>query len=151
MACKTEIKEKKRGPLAVIECTEDIPCNPCTTCCAQKAITFEGSINSLPKLDEDKCTGCGICVARCPGMAIFVVDREYSETECLVSFPHEFLPMPQAGEEIVASDRQGKPVCAGTVHRVVRPESFDGTAVVTIKIPKEYADQVRGIRTERGV
>ena len=44
---------RKKGPKAVIECKQDIPCNPCTTCCAFKAITFAGSISSLPELDEE--------------------------------------------------------------------------------------------------
>ena len=142
---------RKKGPKAVIECKQDIPCNPCTTCCAFKAITFAGSISSLPELDEEKCIGCGICVARCPGMAIFVVDEDYSETEGLVSFAHEFLPMPVVGQQIQATDRQGKVVCNGTVHKVMQSDAFDCTAVVTICIPKEHLQEVRGMkRLERG-
>ncbi|MBR4024904.1 MAG: 4Fe-4S binding protein, partial [Firmicutes bacterium] len=59
----------RKGPKAVIECTEDIPCNPCSTCCNFGAITIEGSISELPCLDEEKCTGCGLCIPACPGMA----------------------------------------------------------------------------------
>ena len=61
---------RKKGPKAVIDCKQDIPCNPCTTCCAFKAITFAGSISSLPELDEEKCIGCGICFKYCPANAI---------------------------------------------------------------------------------
>ena len=146
MAGKTDNARKLTGPVAVIECTEDIPCDPCATCCTRKAITFEGSINSIPRLEESKCNGCGICVAKCPGMAIFVVDESFSEEEGLVSFPHEFLPMPKTGDGVWAADRSGSAVCEGIVHKVINPKNFDGTAVVTVRVPRQYLSEVRGIR-----
>ncbi|MCQ2546510.1 MAG: 4Fe-4S binding protein [Clostridia bacterium] len=131
------------GPKAVIECTEDIPCNPCMTCCAKHAISLDGdSINSLPVLDDEKCNGCGICVASCPGMAIFVVDVN----EGTVALPYEFIPIPEEGQEIDATDRQGKFVCKGIVQKIMYTDKFDHTNVVTIKIPKEYVNDVRGMK-----
>ena len=146
MARKADNACKLTGPVAVIECTEDIPCDPCATCCAQKAITFDGSINSLPRLNETKCNGCGICVAKCPGMAIFVVDESFSEEEGLVSFPHEFLPMPKTGAGVQATDRCGSAVCEGIIHNVMNSKNFDGTTVVTVRVPRQYLNEVRGIR-----
>ena len=60
-----------KGPVAVIECAELIPCNPCEAACPSGAIKIGDSINNLPVLDEDKCTGCGICISSCPGLAIY--------------------------------------------------------------------------------
>lgn len=132
-----------RGPKAVIECTEDIPCNPCATCCSKNAITLKGdSIIDLPVIDESLCNGCGICVAKCPGMAIFVVDQDKGE----VSFPYEFLPLPEKGQSVEATDRQGKVICQGEVSRVMQSKQFDHTTVMTIAVPPEYVDEVRGIR-----
>ena len=132
-----------KGPKAVIECTEDIPCNPCMTCCAKHAITLDGeTINSLPTIEEEKCSGCGICVASCPGMAIFVVDEDAGT----VAFPYEFLPVPEKGQVIEATDRKGSVVCSGTVENVMYTPAFDHTRVVTIKIPKQYVNEVRGIK-----
>lgn len=131
------------GPKAIIECVEDIPCNPCTTCCAKKAICLDGdSITAIPRVDESLCTGCGVCVACCPGMAIFVVDKN----EGTVGFAHEFLPLPEVGEDVEATDKYGNYVCQGQVVKVMTSDKFDYTNVVTISVPTEHVEAVRGIR-----
>ena len=87
----------KKGPVAVIECNQEIPCNPCVAACPREAIKVK-ALTSLPELDEDRCNGCGSCIAPCPGLAIFVVDMSYSEREAVVMLPYEFLPYPKVGE-----------------------------------------------------
>ena len=58
----------------VIECTQNIPCNPCQDACPVGCIKVGSNITSLPVLDgEKKCIGCGMCVASCPGQAIFLI------------------------------------------------------------------------------
>lgn len=57
----------KKGPVAVIECVQEIPCNPCENACPFGAIKIGDPITNLPVLDGEKCTGCGTCVAMCPG------------------------------------------------------------------------------------
>ena len=136
----------RKGALAVVECYEEIPCNPCNTCCPHNAIKLEGGINSLPELDESLCTGCGLCIARCPGQAIFVVDDSFSTTEGLVSIPYEFLPMPKAGQKVHITDRHGQENCEGEIYRVLAPASFDCTAVVTMKVPLAYLNDARGFK-----
>lgn len=134
--------KKGIGAKAVIECTEDIPCNPCTTCCSRNAITMDSSsITSLPSVDISLCSGCGICVANCPGMAIFVVDKDKGT----VAFPYEFEPMPEQGKRVSATDRDGKIVCDGVVVKVMESSSFDHTAVITVEVPVEMTGNVRGI------
>ena len=142
-------KAVKRGtPRAVIECFEEIPCNPCETCCPHHAITLHGEIWHIPELIPERCVGCGICVAHCSGQAIFVVDDGYPDGMGRVSMPFEFLPLPQKGEVIRAADRNGAYVCPGTVTKVMTSAAFDHTAVVTIEIPAEYVDTVRSIIRE---
>jgi len=136
----------KAGPVAVIECVEDIPCNPCEAACPHGAIRVGKPITRLPVLDEKKCTGCGRCIPACPGLAIFVVDATYSEAEAAVSMPYEFLPLPKKDAAVDALDRAGKRVCSGRVVRVSCLPRNRGTAVVTIAVPKAYAEQVRGFR-----
>ncbi|MCR4397741.1 MAG: 4Fe-4S binding protein [Firmicutes bacterium] len=135
----------EKGPVAVIECVQEIPCNPCETACPRGAIRVGIPITNLPALDADKCTGCGVCIPKCPGLAIFALDMTYSATEAALSFPHEYLPLPRPGDVVVAVDRGGKAVCASRVLRVSDRPANDRTAVVTIAIPKEHADRVRGI------
>lgn len=135
----------KKGPVAVIECIQPIPCNPCEAACRFQAIHVGTPIINLPRLDEEKCVGCGACIAHCSGLAIFVVDKTYSETEAAVSFPHEYLPLPQKGDMVDAVDRAGQAVCKAKVLRVVNSKVNDCTPVITVIVPKELADVVRGM------
>lgn len=140
----------KRGPRAVIECPEEIPCDPCEEACPRGAISVGRPITNRPVLEEGKCTGCGACVAACPGLAIFVVDPDYSKTEATVAFPYEYLPRPSPGDDVAAVDRTGSQVCKAKVLSVARPPRYDRTAVVTVAVPKGAESQVRGIARTRG-
>ncbi|MBT9175806.1 MAG: hypothetical protein DDT20_00106 [Firmicutes bacterium] len=131
------------GAVAVLECFQRIPCNPCATCCPRKAIKAFHDINDLPIIDWEKCNGCAICVANCPGLAIFVIDENYSPTEALLKLPYEFVPLPRAGDEVKVLNRAGQEVGVGRVVRVQNPPSFDRTAVVHLAVLKELAREVR--------
>ena len=52
-----------QGACVIIECFEQIPCNPCLDACPKEAIKIEENINNLPEVDYEKCTGCGICIS----------------------------------------------------------------------------------------
>ena len=135
-----------KGPVAVVECVQQIPCNPCESACPLHAIHIGEPITNTPQVDREKCIGCGMCVAACPGLAIFLVDKSYSETEATVSFPFEYDPLPEKGAEIDALSRAGEYVCKGRVIKVMNPKKNDHTPVVTIAIPKEHADTVQTMR-----
>ncbi len=134
----------RRGSVAVLECPEKIPCNICVPYCPTKAIEMENLIE-LPKLNWEKCTGCGICVAVCPGLAAFVVDLSKEDAD-YVTLPHEFLPVPRVGEEVVLLSRRGERVGKGVVTRVWERNK---TYVVTVKVPKGLGMEVRAIWVER--
>lgn len=138
-----------KGPVAVVECVQQIPCNPCESACPFHAIQIGQPITNTPQVDRDKCIGCSMCVAACPGLAIFLVDKTYSETEATVSFPFEYDPLPEKGQEVDALSRAGEYVCKGHVVKVMNPKKNDHTPVVTLAIPKEYADTVRTMRRLR--
>jgi Fe-S-cluster-containing hydrogenase component 2 len=135
----------ERGPIAVIECVQEIPCNPCEMACHHGAIVVGDPITNLPRFDADLCTGCGLCIAKCPGQAVFVVHLHYSDEESLVSFPFEYLPLPEVDGLVNVVNRAGAVVCQGRVIRVQDPRSFDRTPVVTIAVPKVFAHHARGI------
>lgn len=135
-----------KGPVAVIECVQEIPCNPCEKACPFKAISVGLPITTLPALDADKCVGCGACIAKCPGLAIFIVDGSRPGNEGTVQMPYESYPLPRLGEEVAACDRQGGVVATGTVEKVLAGAGQDHTAVVTVRVPKELINVVRAIR-----
>ena len=143
-------KRLESGAVAVIECIQEIPCNPCESACRFHAIVVGEPITNLPRLVEEKCRGCGECIAACPGLAIFLVNRIYSPTEAAVSVPYEYLPMPEVGSAVDALDRHGEPICSGSVIRIARSGRNDNTAVVTLVVPAHYSDQVRSFRMTDG-
>ncbi|MBE0687112.1 MAG: 4Fe-4S binding protein [Anaerolineaceae bacterium] len=134
------------GPVVVVECAQEIPCNPCVDACNKGALHIEGSITNLPVLDEDKCSGCGLCISICPGQAIFVIDATFSENECSIQMPYEYLPLPKIGEFVDGLNRAGQAVCLGEVRRVLNPKKFDHTPVITLIVPKEFVMVVRSLK-----
>lgn len=54
-------------------------CFSCKEPCLDDAILFNGMFN--PVIDEDKCTGCGFCMGRCPTQAISYLPLELVKTE----------------------------------------------------------------------
>ncbi len=136
----------KKGRVACVECVQEIPCNPCEGICTFGAIHIGEQITNLPCLDSDKCTGCGLCVANCPGLAIVILNKAYSETEGTVDFPFEYLPLPQKGDVVDAVSRGGDVVCKGTILRITKAKSYGGTAVVSMAVPLEHVDAVRSMK-----
>ena len=132
----------EKGAVAVLECLEEIPCNPCETVCPKNSITVGYPITNLPKFNN-LCTGCGKCVVICPGLAIFLINRSYSKNEATVTIPYEFLPLPNIDERVSALDRAGNFICEGTVLKVRSNKNYNKTVLVTIVVPKEYSDEVR--------
>ena len=133
-------------PYVAIECPQEIPCNPCETACPSGAITVGEPIIRLPAFDAGKCTACGMCVAACPGLAVFLIDPTLNDREGTVSLPYEFLPLPEVGQEVTALDRLGKDVGMGRVEQVKNPKAYDCTPVVTVAVPKALLQAVRHIR-----
>lgn len=135
----------KRGPVAIIECIQEIPCNPCVAACPFDAIKIEYSINNLPKIDAEKCKGCGLCLPKCPGLAIFLVDISFSEEKATISFPYEFSPLPKIGEEVGAVNREGDYITSAKVLKIQDGIKNDQTPIITIEIPKKWSHEIRSI------
>ncbi|RLG77199.1 MAG: ferredoxin [Thermoprotei archaeon] len=133
-----------KGPVAIAECPEEIPCDVCVVTCPSRAISKK-VIYELPRIDWNKCTGCGICVGACPGLAMFVIDMSKGD-RAYITLPHEFLPVPREGDEVILLDRKGDRVGRG---RVVRVFTYRRTYVVTVEVPRDLAMEVRAIWVEK--
>lgn len=140
-----EAWENKKGGYAVIECPQRIPCNPCATSCPTGAVLPFSDINDNPEIDYAKCTGCGLCVARCPGLACFVIDLTYSPDKAVIKLPYELLPVPKQGSAVKCLNRIGEEVCEGEILSVAEPFK-DCTKVVSVIIPKRLVNDVRAIK-----
>ena len=134
----------RMGIHPVMECTQNIPCNPCQDACKKGCISIGENITSLPiVVDGSTCINCGMCVASCSGQAIFLVDEDCGDGTATVTLPYEFLPLPQEGTTGKGLGRDGKPVCEATVVSVKSNKAFDKTNLLTIRVPKEYAMKAR--------
>lgn len=129
----------KKG-VAIVECVQEIPCNPCVAICPVDAISMK-DINDLPKVDFNKCTGCKRCVGICPGLAIFVV--KIKEEKALITLPYEFLPVPKVGDVVTALDREGK---ARGDAKVIKVNQLGKTTIITIEVEKDLGMDIRNIR-----
>lgn len=136
----SEILAKRK--CVVIECVQAIPCNPCEAACPRGAIKIGDSITNLPVVNPEKCIGCGICIAKCPGLAIFMVDQSASDFD-MVSMPYEYYPLPEVDDEVYCLNRSGIFKTKGIVENVLITKANDKTAVVEVKVPKGYGMEIR--------
>ena len=134
----------KHGIHPVMECTQNIPCNPCQDVCPKKCISIGDNITSLPTIAEvTECINCGMCVASCSGQAVFLVNEDCGDGTATVTLPYEFLPLPAIGTKGEGLGRNGKKVCEAEVIDVKSLKAFDKTNLLTIRVPKEYAMKAR--------
>lgn len=135
-----------QGPVAIAECFQNIACNPCTKACVKGAISMEPDINATPCIDTGICNGCGVCIAKCPGLAIFVVDMTYSEDAALVKIPFEFLPVPEPGQLVCGLNRAGEEMGWFPCVKAVSGGKKNMTWVLHLEVPKDLAMEVRNIK-----
>lgn len=136
--------ENLNKPKAITECYEEIPCNPCSTSCPFDAITIGEDINVPPRVDFEKCTGCGICVYNCPGLAIFTVQEH--ESSNLYKIPYEFVPYPNIDEVVYAVNRNGDIIGDAIIKKVQIGKKQDKTALLHVEVPKEHLYEFITIR-----
>jgi Fe-S-cluster-containing hydrogenase component 2 len=103
------VKEKR---VALIECVEEIPCNPCAVVCRLDAIEKE-DLCTPGTVDWEKCSGCTMCVAVCPGLSIFL--QQIKDGKGYVTMPYEVLPAPKVGMTVQLMDRSGTVVGEGKI------------------------------------
>ncbi|MGB9824693.1 MAG: FAD-dependent oxidoreductase [Candidatus Hydrothermia bacterium] len=140
--------EIKQGVYPVLNCVQEIPCNPCDTICPKGSIKIEGSILNPPKY-LGGCIGCEMCVAICPGLAITLVD--FRKDEPVVTIPFEFEEgVLNTGDIVDLTDRLGNVIGKGEVISFRYVEKVKNipvkTRLVKIKVTPEIAEKVAGIR-----
>ena len=140
---------RRKGPVASIECLEDIPCNPCESSCNVDAIIVGEDITNIPHLYGDKCVACQTCVYICPGQAIVMVDESLPNGKATVMMPYEYRPLPEKGDVVSALDRTGQELGDATVVAVRQTKRMDQTPTVTIEVPRDWSMQARAIRLKR--
>lgn len=141
-----DIKRINQGPVAIVECYEKIPCNPCYKSCNFEAISDLTDINNIPLVNAEKCTGCGACVFNCPGLAIMIVDGSKSDDYVIFKIPYEFLPLPKEQQTIQGLDREGKYITDVKIIKVQNSKAMDRTPVAHVQVDRKYMYDFRNIR-----
>ena len=136
----------KRGPVAIVECFETIPCNPCYTACPSGGINAFKSITDLPTIDFDKCNGCTLCISSCPGLAIMIIDYQHQKDYIKMTIPYEFFPLPKEGEWVKGLNRCGEEIEKVQVLSIIKENQHDKTFLVSIAVPKNQFKEIRSIK-----
>ena len=87
------VPEEASGVVPIIHCTQEIPCDPCSSLCIHDLIFIDKSdIRQVPKFTGSNysCGFCRRCVAGCPGLAITLVDYRKNSAVPEVTIPYEF-------------------------------------------------------------
>ncbi len=140
----------------VLHCSQEIPCNPCTSVCAQGAIVIdETDIRKVPdyiaKQIGKECIACEKCVTICPGLAITLVDvrKEPSDT-ALVTIPYEFEKGSiHVGDHVTVLNTVGVALGSVEVVRTRIAKTTDRTVLVKVRAPREIANQIAGIEIQK--
>lgn len=151
--CVPEVFEKVNdGAMPVIHCTQEIPCDPCSSLCVNGLIYVDDKdIRKLPKFQGDaySCGCCEECVAGCPGLAITLVDFYSDVNFPTVSIPYELKRGAiKPGDKVTVVNTQGKELGLLEVQAVHDNPSSDRTQVIQVQAPSEYARKIAGFRIQ---
>jgi len=133
---------------AYINCSEDIPCNPCEALCPYGAIIIGEKIIQEPSIDLNKCIGCGLCIDACPGRAIMLIQYNFDTNYSKITLPYEFLPEPEINSKLELLNSNGDFICSGIVLKTRNFKNEQKCNIVEIKVLKEYAFKIKGIRNQ---
>ena len=140
--------EREEGVFPIFHCYQEVPCNPCTSVCPVGAIRTErDDITGLPYIiDLDACTGCGSCVAVCPGLSMILVDYRDDPEHPLVTLPYEiWRERVEVGQKVPITDVDGAILGYYPVQKLSTRRKFPGTLLVQVKVDKKVAKAAMGI------
>ena len=155
---ESTLPENYKDVYPVMHCTQEIPCDPCSTVCPKHLIMIDrNDIRSVPEFiagENQHCSACARCVAVCPGLAISLVDFHKQNGFGLVSLPFEQDPSElQVGQMIGVTTTSGDRLGELPINKIGRVPGYKGTTIVTVEAPQEMAGLIAGFviieQTER--
>jgi sarcosine oxidase subunit alpha len=148
-----EVPEMEEGIIPIFHCSQEIPCNPCTSVCPQGNIYIDpDDIRKVPEYIAEQtgkaCIGCNKCVTICPGLAITLVDyRKLGEP--IVTIPFEFgRGAVSEGDVVTVLDTEGNVLGNVPVIKTQMTRATDRTMIVKVRAPRDYARLIAGIQVQ---
>lgn len=147
-----DLPELEEGVFPIMHCTQEIPCDPCSTVCPRHLIHVDPEdIRHLPEVDyfaEKGCIACGRCAAICPGLAVTLVDYRKESANALVTLPYEQdLQSVAEGDEIELTSTEGMSLGKANIKTIKKIKEYaNGTSLLTVEVPREIAKFVSGLR-----
>jgi NADPH-dependent 2,4-dienoyl-CoA reductase/sulfur reductase-like enzyme/Fe-S-cluster-containing hydrogenase component 2 len=139
---------REEGVFPIFHCYQEVPCNPCTSVCPVGAIRTErDEITGLPYIaDLDACTGCGSCVAVCPGLSMILVDYRDDAEHPMVTLPYEIWREGlDVGQKVPITDVDGAILGYYPVEKISTRRKYPGTLLIQVNVDKKVAKAAMGI------
>ncbi|OHD24367.1 MAG: hypothetical protein A2V99_14720 [Spirochaetes bacterium RBG_16_67_19] len=132
--------------MILIDCPERIACDVCAVVCDREVILIRQAVTNRPEVvNEGNCRNCGLCVAHCPGQAIFLMSDTGPDGQCRITLPYELDEAAAWRQDLLAVDNRGNPLGPARLIRVLRSERFNNTCLLEVSVSGSIASQVRGI------
>jgi len=148
------IPTQETGVFPVFHCSQEIPCNPCTSVCPQHLIQIDpNDIRKIPEFMGEQlqknCTGCEQCVTICPGLALTLVDYRKDAAMPTVTLAYEFLKESvKVGDRVTVLDAIGTVLGEVEVTGVRAIKRNDRTVILKVAAPAAFAKQIAGVRVQ---
>lgn len=133
--------------MILIDCPERIACDVCAAVCDRGVIRVKQTVTNRPEVvNEGNCRNCGLCVAHCPGQAVFLVSETGPDGQCRITLPYELDEEAVRGRGLLAVDNRGQPLGPARLIRVWQSERFNNTCLLEVSVSGAIASRVRGIK-----
>jgi sarcosine oxidase, subunit alpha len=138
------------GVTPILHCTQEIPCNPCTSVCEEGVISIPGdSLLGRPVAAAKGCIGCFKCLLICPGLAITLADYRKDPNNPIVTLPYEVHNHQiHKGDSILLTDYEGLPLTRAEVFGAALAKGDRKTQLVSVKVARQLARKVAGFRIQ---
>ena len=92
--------------MILIDCPERIACDVCAVVCDREVILIRQAVTNRPEVvNEGNCRNCGLCVAHCPGQAIFLMSDTGPDGQCRITLPYELDEAAAWRQDLLAVDK----------------------------------------------
>jgi len=133
-----------------IECFERIGCKVCSDACPEKAINV---VDARPKVLDDLCTKCGICLVACPASVPVVMesDENTQYSKLTLSVRGKLASDLKERKLVDVLNRRGEKMGQGRVVETRVPENSEKRGnelsnLLTVMVPMHLVQEVRSVR-----